>query len=124
MSAEKKPSHTEAVAARAPCRDEKNVPTRAGSAEPVKMPIMFCKATIIRMGGIACEVLHETYVDKAEINLDSMEHSGKCRHEDSETGNTIMPSAEYLSVGRVSVDVCARQVSRPFPEITQSERGR
>ena len=35
------PVQMDAVAAKAPCRDEKNVPTSAGSAEPVKMPVMF-----------------------------------------------------------------------------------
>jgi hypothetical protein len=41
MTAEKNPTQIDAVAARAPCREEKKVPTRPGSAEPVKMPVMF-----------------------------------------------------------------------------------
>ena len=45
--AAKNPVQVDAVAASAPCRDEKNVPTRAGSTEPAKIPVMFCKRTII-----------------------------------------------------------------------------
>lgn len=41
MTAAMKPVQTEAVAATAPCREEKKVPTRPGSAEPVKMPVKF-----------------------------------------------------------------------------------
>lgn len=41
ITAAKKPSQIDDVAARAPCREEKNVPTRAGSAEPVKIPVIF-----------------------------------------------------------------------------------
>jgi hypothetical protein len=37
----------DAVAARAPCRDEKKVPTRAGSAEPVKIPVIFYEGKIV-----------------------------------------------------------------------------
>jgi hypothetical protein len=37
----------DAVAARAPCRDEKKVPTRAGSAEPVKIPVIFYEVKIV-----------------------------------------------------------------------------
>jgi hypothetical protein len=39
----------DAVAARAPCRDEKKVPTRAGSAEPVKIPVIFYEGNIISL---------------------------------------------------------------------------
>jgi hypothetical protein len=31
------------VAAKAPCLEEKKVPTKAGNAEPVKIPVMFWK---------------------------------------------------------------------------------
>jgi len=41
MTAAKNPVQIDAVAASAPCRDEKNVPTSAGSAEPVKIPVIF-----------------------------------------------------------------------------------
>jgi hypothetical protein len=41
ITAAKNPVQIEAVAAKAPCRDEKKVPTSAGKAEPVKIPVMF-----------------------------------------------------------------------------------
>ena len=41
ITAAKNPVQMEAVAAKAPCLDEKNVPTSAGSAEPVNIPVMF-----------------------------------------------------------------------------------
>jgi hypothetical protein len=42
-----KPVQTDAVAATAPCREEKKVPTRAGSAEPVKMPVKFYQGKFV-----------------------------------------------------------------------------
>jgi len=41
ITAAKKPSQIDDVAARAPWREEKKVAMRAGSAEPVKIPVMF-----------------------------------------------------------------------------------
>jgi hypothetical protein len=41
MTAAINPVQTDAVAATAPCRDEKKVPTRAGRAEPVNIPVKF-----------------------------------------------------------------------------------
>lgn len=41
ITAEKNPAQTEAVAAKGPCLEEKKVPTSAGSAEPVKIPVIF-----------------------------------------------------------------------------------
>lgn len=41
MTAAKNPAQIEAVAATAPCLEEKKVPTNAGKAEPVKIPVMF-----------------------------------------------------------------------------------
>jgi hypothetical protein len=47
ITAAKNPVQMDAVAARAPCRDEKKVPTRAGSAEPVKIPVIFYEVKIV-----------------------------------------------------------------------------
>jgi len=47
ITAAKNPVQMDAVAARAPCRDEKKVPTRAGSAEPVKIPVIFYEGKIV-----------------------------------------------------------------------------
>jgi len=41
ITAAKNPVQMDAVAAKAPCLDEKNVPTNAGSADPVKIPVIF-----------------------------------------------------------------------------------
>ena len=47
ITAAKNPVQMDTVAASAPCRDEKKVPTRAGSAEPVKIPVIFYKTKIV-----------------------------------------------------------------------------
>jgi hypothetical protein len=47
ITAAKNPIQMEAVAASDPCREEKNVPTRAGRAEPVKIPVMFCHGKVV-----------------------------------------------------------------------------
>jgi hypothetical protein len=57
----------EAVAASAPCREEKKVPTRAGSAEPVKIPVMFYTIRLLASESynVGVRVLErKTYVDK------------------------------------------------------------
>jgi hypothetical protein len=47
MTAAINPVQTDAVAATAPCRDEKKVPTSAGSAEPVNIPVKFYEDKIV-----------------------------------------------------------------------------
>jgi hypothetical protein len=101
------PVQTEAVAATAPCREEKKVPTRPGSAEPVKIPVKFYQENIVRT--LICPVIkvgcRETHVDETQINFDAMKHTSERSHENCEASNGIMPYAKNLGVSSFGVDV-------------------
>jgi hypothetical protein len=110
MTAATKPVQIDAVAAMAPCRDEKKVPTRAGRAEPVKMPVIFC-------AGKGCQypttiLLWKTHVDETQIDFDAVEHSSKGCHEDCKAGNAPMSCSEDLSIGSLGIDVFKDQYQR------------
>ena len=104
MTAEKKPHQIDAVAARGPCRVEKKVATSAGSAEPVKIPVMFYAPSLsILINRVA--VMRNAYVNKTKINLYTVQHGGKGRHEHREPHDTSMTSAQDLLVSCIWVDV-------------------
>jgi hypothetical protein len=64
ITAAKNPVQIEAVAARGPCRAEKKVPTRAGSAEPVKIPVMFYNIHHQQVTPIVDLPLYFTHIDE------------------------------------------------------------
>jgi hypothetical protein len=109
MTAAKNPVHIEAVAARAPCREEKKVPMRAGSAEPVKIPVMFYRGGTVSIMHSFTEgifVGEKTHIDEAQINLDAVKHSSKSSHENGKASNTPVPCTQNLAICSFGVDVC------------------
>jgi hypothetical protein len=109
MTAAKNPVHMEAVAARAPCRDEKKVPTRAGSAEPVKIPVIFYHGrtvSLIEHSWYECVLELNTYIYETQINVNAMKHGSKGSHENGKAGNTPMPCTKNLCICGFRVDVC------------------
>jgi hypothetical protein len=95
----------DAVAARAPCRDEKNVPTSAGSAEPVKIPVIFYEEIWVCILITSVALFQLTHIDEPQINVNAVQHGTKRSHEDCEAGNTPMPGVKYLSIGGFGVNV-------------------
>lgn len=76
----------EAVAAMAPCREEKNVAMRAGSAEPVKIPVIFyARVSVFSTILLNPQAMDDPYIYESEVNFDAMKHSGKSGHKGCET---------------------------------------
>jgi hypothetical protein len=109
MTAAKNPVQMDAVAARAPCRDEKKVPTRAGSAEPVKIPVIFCIGCIISIIRhrlmVGVRVGEHAYIDEAQINVDTVEHGSKGSHENSKARNAPMSRPKNLGISGVRLEI-------------------
>lgn len=94
ITAAKNPTQIEAVAAKGPCLDEKNVPTSPGSAEPVKIPVMFyVERTVSFLFSSPMCADHETHVNKTQIDVNTMEHRAKRGHKYGHSCNTPMAGA-------------------------------
>jgi hypothetical protein len=111
ITAAKNPVQMEAVAASGPCRDEKKVPTSAGSAEPVKIPVIFYHENIVSTTFMV-GMFVESHINKAQIYVHAVKHGSECSHKNGKASNAPMPCAKNLGIRGFGVDVCEERNQR------------